>query len=57
MTISVEDNGRGLSDEEVGQGHGTLNIRARADELGSDLTILPVPDGGTRVTFSLHCQA
>lgn len=49
LSITVEDNGRGFSKEEVVQGAGLKNIRSRVDYLQGQLDIQSVPGKGTSV--------
>lgn len=53
LSIVVEDNGTGMAAGESSHGHGRLNIRARAEELGAGLAITSSQEGGTRVSLSL----
>jgi PAS domain S-box-containing protein len=57
LTITVKDNGRGVARERIGKGYGTMNIRARAEELGATLAIGPLPEGGTRISMSIRAKA
>lgn len=57
MTLSVEDDGVGLPDPPRA-GRGTLNMRARAREIGATVMVEPaLPGPGTRVRLSLPAPA
>ncbi|HMA34175.1 MAG TPA: histidine kinase [Chloroflexia bacterium] len=57
VSLTVEDNGRGLPPDRAGRGQSTLGLtsmRERAEQLGGRFTIGPGPDGkGTRVQVAL----
>lgn len=44
LTVTVEDDGRGLTEQGPG-GRGLANMQVRADELGGTLGVGPAPDG------------
>ena len=52
LILAIEDNGKGITDQEIVKGSslGLLRIRERALLLGGELTILGRPGSGTRVT-------
>ncbi|MGQ0646369.1 MAG: sensor histidine kinase [Gemmatimonadaceae bacterium] len=56
LHLTVEDDGPGLSEEEIREGVGLSNIRERLQTMyGSraSLVLMPLPGGGTRVTVTL----
>jgi signal transduction histidine kinase len=53
ITVTVEDDGRGLVDAGSGDGFGLVGMRERVALLGGTLEIDGAPDAGTRVTAVL----
>jgi PAS domain S-box-containing protein len=55
LVLSVEDDGRGISEESVANDHslGILEMRERALFLGGEFEIVGRPDGGTTVTVRM----
>jgi PAS domain S-box-containing protein len=54
LRLTVRDNGVGFySKEKTGQGHGLINMAARAKLLGGTLSVLSRPAKGTWVVFDL----
>jgi signal transduction histidine kinase len=53
LTVSVEDDGRGLNGAGPGTGNGIRGMKERAAALGGELEAGPRPGGGFRVTASL----
>jgi signal transduction histidine kinase len=54
LRLTVRDNGVGFySKEKTGQGHGLINMAARAKALGGTLSVLSRPAKGTCVVFDL----
>ncbi len=55
VVLTITDNGTGFFDpEESRPGMGLPIMKHRAGTIGADLTIHPIPDGGTRVTCILQ---
>lgn len=52
LSLDVTDNGRGVG-AECGTGVGLHSMRERAEELGGECAVEPVPTGGTRVSVRL----
>jgi len=55
LCVEIVDDGRGLPSVRP-VGVGLLSMRERAEELGGDCVIGPVPEGGTRVFARLPCD-
>jgi PAS domain S-box-containing protein len=55
--LTVRDNGRGFSVEGKSEGHGLLNVAARAGRLGGTLSVQSMPAKGTRVVFDLPAMS
>lgn len=53
ITITVEDDGKGLSSTRRGSGFGLVGMRERVGLLGGALTLGPGTNGGTRVVAAL----
>ncbi len=53
--LQVEDDGRGIAAGRQSTGLGLLGMRERAERLGGDLTVKPVPRGGTIVEVRIPC--
>jgi PAS domain S-box-containing protein len=54
IRLTVQDNGKGFHlKEKKGQGHGLINMAARAKELGGKLSVRSLPGKGTSVIFDL----
>ena len=53
LTVSVEDDGRGVNGAGPGTGNGIRGMKERAAALGGELEAGPRPGGGFRVTASL----
>ena len=55
VVLSLADNGRGFVEAEVEKrmGHGLMNMRDRAQTLGGNLLLRPVPSGGTEVRVAI----
>jgi signal transduction histidine kinase len=53
VAVEIEDDGAGLQSPERVGGRGLANMRRRAQSLGADLEIGPIPNGGTRVVVRL----
>ncbi|HET7720178.1 MAG TPA: sensor histidine kinase [Acidimicrobiales bacterium] len=53
LTVSVEDDGRGVNGAGTGTGNGIRGMKERAAALGGQVEAGPKPDGGFRVTASL----
>ncbi len=58
VTLTVHDNGSGFSSDHASSaGHfGMLDMRERAESLGSQLQIDSAPDRGTLVAVEIHCE-
>jgi signal transduction histidine kinase len=54
VTLTVLDDGRGISDP--GPGNGLPNMRGRATELGGSCDIGPGSDGGTRLVWRVPAR-
>lgn len=54
-TISIrwQDNGKGFDTAMATQSHGLVNMRARADKIGGNVTIESKTDSGTEVIFEI----
>lgn len=57
LLLSIHDDGTGLGSPIAATGRGVLNMRARAEQLGSTLTIEQSEGQGTRVVLALPLQA
>jgi signal transduction histidine kinase len=55
LVLLVEDDGSGFDVEGKPRGMGTMNIAARAAEVGGAVDIRSVPGGGTTLRFSVPC--
>ena len=55
LLIEVDDDGIGIAVGQTG-GIGLGSMRERAEELGGACTVMPLPDGGTRVRALLPCH-
>lgn len=53
VSITVEDDGRGIDEREMGEGFGLVGMGERVELVGGELTVGPAPEGGTRVTAKL----
>lgn len=53
LTLTIEDDGRGVAAANDGQGMGLLGMRERAALFGGDVTTGPRPGGGFRVSLTL----
>ncbi|MEW6054861.1 MAG: PAS domain S-box protein [Nitrospirota bacterium] len=55
LHMEITDNGRGITDEEIAhpQSFGLIGIRERVKQLGGDVEIGRVPQGGTRLTIRI----
>ena len=53
IVLEVEDDGRGYSTTERGDGHGLTSMRERAELLGGSFEIRSAPGKGTRVRAEL----
>jgi signal transduction histidine kinase len=50
LELTVEDDGTGLAEGAPGgRGFGLVSMRERAEALGGDLEVAPLPEGGVRV--------
>lgn len=56
LTVSVEDDGRGMNGAGAGNGNGIQGMKERAAALGGELEAGPRPGGGFRVTASLPAR-
>jgi len=54
LQLLVADNGKGFSEEKVGNGSGLKSMRARAGELNGKIEIDSQPARGTRVILSVQ---
>ncbi|QFG02577.1 GAF domain-containing sensor histidine kinase [Tepidiforma bonchosmolovskayae] len=54
--LTIQDNGVGFDEATTRKGLGTVTMRTRAERLGAELTIIPIPGMGTtvRVTIPRH---
>ncbi len=59
LTLTVADNGRGISDSEISDAHslGLLSMKERAQLLGGGVTITGAPGAGTTVTVQVPVNA
>ncbi|HQG31834.1 MAG TPA: PAS domain S-box protein [Deltaproteobacteria bacterium] len=57
VTITIEDNGKGMDRKEATQGMGLKIMAFRAQMIGADLHIESNPDEGTAVTLSFRHEA
>lgn len=53
LVVTIEDNGKGFSNDAVSGGAGLLNLQNRAKIINADLTIKSQPGSGTLVTISV----
>lgn len=53
ICFCIEDNGTGFSEQQVEPGNGLINMRKRATELGSALTLKSTSGDGTLVSFTV----
>ena len=53
LRIEIEDDGVGFRPEDVGTGHGLVNIRRRLESLGGKFDLMSAPGQGTRVQLEL----
>ncbi len=53
LILIVEDNGVGLKKEELGDGHGLLNIKSRLNPLSGEVNFEPSPQSGTIATVRI----
>ncbi|MDO8539727.1 MAG: response regulator [Opitutaceae bacterium] len=53
MVLTVQDNGRGITEKEVGHAHsiGLIGMKERAAQLGGEVTFRGLPGQGTTVTL------
>jgi two-component system sensor histidine kinase UhpB len=51
MTLTIQDDGRGLDLGDTDRGHGLASIRRRAQAIGAELAIAPSPQGGVRLVL------
>jgi signal transduction histidine kinase len=51
--MTIEDDGRGPIQRGAGKGHGLENMKTRARNVGAELAVDSIPEGGTRVRLSL----
>jgi ligand-binding sensor domain-containing protein/signal transduction histidine kinase len=49
--LSIRDDGRGFDPDRESDGHGLVNMRQRARQLGGSLTVISQPNEGTSVVF------
>lgn len=54
VSILIADNGKGFSDDVGYEGNGLLNMHARAQETGMDLSINSAPDKGTSLLLQTN---
>ncbi len=52
----IKDDGKGFVENEVEPGNGLLNMRKRAQELGSELTLISDPGNNTSVSFNVNLK-
>lgn len=52
LVLVIEDDGVGVTSEDVA-GHGTVNMKARAQRLGGSFALEPGDQSGTRLTWSV----
>jgi two-component system, NarL family, sensor histidine kinase DevS len=54
VLVEVIDNGSGIEADPAGSaGHGLINLRNRAEKLSGTFEIVPVDEGGTRLSWSV----
>jgi len=51
ITIAVADDGKGMAQTDAAGGNGLLNMKARAKEIGMQLTISSTPNKGTQLVL------
>ncbi|MFO0755255.1 MAG: sensor histidine kinase [Byssovorax sp.] len=56
LIIEIEDNGRGFSPDERGDGRGLTGMRERAELLGGSLAVRSTPGKGTKLRAELSIQ-
>ena len=52
FTLSVADDGRGITKEHRGTGFGLTSMQERADRIGASLTVVTAPRAGTEVVLA-----
>jgi len=57
LLLRVSDNGKGLPPSELCEGHGLLNMRARAKALGGEVSITSLADRGTTIALRVPLKA
>jgi len=59
LILRVQDNGRGISEEQIDSPFsvGLIGMRERAYSIGGTLNVIPAPDGGTIVNLSVSLPA
>jgi signal transduction histidine kinase len=57
LQVSIEDNGRGSTADPAALGFGLHGIRERAEQLAGQMTIVPGPQGGTRLVVALPVES
>jgi PAS domain S-box-containing protein len=55
ITLTVNDNGRGITEEQINEPHslGLIGVRERVQYWGGNVTIIGIPGEGTHVTVSI----
>lgn len=53
LVLTVEDNGKGLKDENAKRGMGMVNIRTRVEQIGGEIVIENNPGGGLRTVVKV----
>lgn len=56
IRVSVQDNGKGLSEDTPSQGYGLSNLRERATQAGFSIAFLRPESGGLEVRFEKNLQ-
>lgn len=51
--LTIQDNGVGFDEATTRRGLGTVTMRTRAERLGAELTIIPIPGMGTTVRVAI----
>ena len=54
--LIVEDNGKGIQENEVSDGHGLLNIKSRLNSLNGEVNYEPSPNSGTTATVRIPLE-
>ncbi|WP_026956406.1 tetratricopeptide repeat-containing sensor histidine kinase [Algoriphagus vanfongensis] len=54
LSLQISDDGVGFDEQEIVPGHGLLNMKKRAEELGGELKIQSTPGKGTKVILLLN---